>query len=202
MVPSDFSFFFSFLFLFIDKRTGGVYNFIWGLITKGKYAHLVNQEGRFSLNWKIAVEQYFKHLSWSSQHKHEAKVFNKRDAGNMLQCALLTHYAGEGAYEYVEARRHNERNEVIECEFQMPPRIFKALVEKSNGRKEAGISRDDPSLKVMFLENGRCLHHITFCCCHIYYNQCCDIHTRTIGFDTHSHKPQVTRHYTQDSRSM
>ena len=128
------------------KGRGGVYDFAWGLITEGKHAHFVNQEGRFIINWVIAVEQYFeRHLS-----QQKTKEFNRRDASNKLRGALLTYYAKDGAMEYMEARRLNERNEIIERQFQMPARILKALQEKSEGNKEKESSSDDSNFEVIF----------------------------------------------------
>ena len=143
------------------KGRGGVYDFAWGLITEGKHAHFVNQEGRFIINWVIAVEQYFeRHLS-----QQKTKEFNRRDAGNKLRGALLNYHAKDGAMEYMDVRRLNERNEIVERQFQMPRRILTTLQEKSEGNKEKESSSDDSNFEVIFHENRKCLHHDTFCCC-------------------------------------
>ena len=118
-----------------------MYDFIWQLIIGGRYAHLLDDEGRYSLVWQVAVEQYYeRQKSQGSQ-----KPFNRKDASNKLRGALLNFYAKDGAKEYKEARRLNDRNEVIERQFQMPPRIFNKLTS-TNGREE--ISSDDSNFEV------------------------------------------------------
>ena len=100
------------------------------------------------INWVIAVEQYFeRHLS-----QQKTKEFNRRDAGNKLRGALLNYHAKDGAMEYMDVRRLNERNEIIERQFQMPRRILTALQEKSEGNKEKESSSDDSNFEVIFHE--------------------------------------------------
>ena len=114
----------------------------------------MNQEGRFSLNWKIAVQQYSEICaSWNNPGK--TNVVKRKYVVKKLRRALR---CKEGAKEYMEARKFNERNEVTERQFQIPPSIFEALVEKSERKKEERISTDDSNFEVMFPENKNCLH--------------------------------------------
>ena len=126
-----------------------MYDFIWQLILDGKYARLLNDvEGCYSLNWKAAVEQYY-------EHQKSQKPFNRKDASNKLRGALLNFYAKDGAKEYKEARRLNDRNEVIMRQFRMPPRIFNEL--RSTCRKgEEEITSDDSNFEVQTVLHMLC----------------------------------------------
>lgn len=97
-----------------------VYDFICELIRDGNHAALVDDKGRYRLNWGVAVQQYHE---LQGRQNGSQKPFNRKDASNKLRGALLNHYAKDGAKEYMEARTLNDRNEVIEREFQMPEKI-------------------------------------------------------------------------------
>ena len=132
----------NFFFFGLHKGRGGVYGFVWELIDDGEYAHLLDNTGHYSLDWQAAVEQYYEH---QKSQRSQQKPFNRKDASNKLRGALLNFYAKDGAKEYKEARRLNDRNEVIERQFQMPKRIFKEL---RSGNMEEEISSDNSSFEV------------------------------------------------------
>ena len=113
-------------------------------------AHFVNDEGRYFVNWPIAVEEYYK-LNANQNSKHGTKAFNKGQASNKLRSALLNHYRKDGACEYVEAQKKNSEGEVIKREFQMPQKIFKKFVGKSAQKKKEDTSREDSIFQVKFI---------------------------------------------------
>ena len=144
----------------VGNQSGGVYDYIWSLINKGKDAHLVNQEGRYALNWPVAVDRYFEFQKLKSRKK--SKKFDRKSAGNGLRAALLNFYGKEGAHEFKEARKFNDKNEVIEREFQMPPAVFSALRQKSGGvTKEDVVSSDESNFEVMLLKS-KCVYFLLY----------------------------------------
>ena len=122
----------------------GVYNFIQDLICEGKHARFVNSEGRFAVNWPRALECYEEYKSSKNPAKTKSRNINKRKASNGLRAALLNFYKKEGAKEFNECKKFNEKNEVIERQFQMPPRVFKTLFEDSQFTEDS--EQDSSSL--------------------------------------------------------
>ena len=57
----------------------------------------------------------------------KCKKYNRRTASNGLRSALLNFYKKEGAKEYKESKQVNAKDEVVERQFQMPPRVFASL---------------------------------------------------------------------------
>ncbi|XP_078354245.1 uncharacterized protein LOC144638836 isoform X1 [Oculina patagonica] len=100
---------------------GGVYCFIHDLIIKGKDARFVDGNGRFAINWASAPMHY--HTDFKSRTDN----ISDKKASNNLRSALLNSYEKEGAKEYKESHKKNEKGEIIERQFQMPPRILKSL---------------------------------------------------------------------------
>ena len=127
-----------------------MYGFVWERIIDGEYARLLDDTGRYSLIWQPVVEQYYEH---QKSQRSQQKPFNKKEASNKLRGALLNFYAKDGAKEYKEARRLNDRNEVIERHFQMPPKIFKEL---RSGNMEEEISSDNSSFEVQTVLHMSC----------------------------------------------
>ena len=137
-------------FLFdVGKWSGKVYDFIWDLINEGEHAHFLNQSGRFAINWKEAVDRYFE-LSRPDSYGMKS-TFNRVNAGNKLRSALLNYHGKYGAKEYLEARRLNDKNEVIERHFQMPQRILDALKSRENVMKKDNGS-GNVHFEVMFIK--------------------------------------------------
>ena len=132
----------NFFFFGLHKGRGGVYGFVWERIIDGEYACLLDDTGRYSLVWQPVVEQYYEH---QKSQRSQQKPFNRKDASNKLRGALLTYYAKDGAKEYMQARRLNDRSEVIERQFQMPPRIF---IELRSRKGEEEVSSDDSNCEV------------------------------------------------------
>ncbi len=62
-----------------------------------------------------------------ADYKSKDKNISKRKASNNLRSALLNFYEKEGAKEYKEGQKKNKKGEIIERQFQMPPRIFEEL---------------------------------------------------------------------------
>ena len=146
----------------VGNQSGGVYDYIWSLINEGKHAHLVNQEGRYALNWPVAVDGYFEFQKLKSRKK--SKKFDRKSAGNGLRAALLNFYGKEGAHEFKEARKFNDKNEVTEREFQMPPAVFSALRQKSGGvTKEDVVSSDESNFEVMYVTEIKMCLFSTVC---------------------------------------
>lgn len=95
----------------------------------GKDAWFVNDEGRFAINWVTSPMRY-------ADYKSKDKNISKRTASNKLRSALLNFYKREGAKEYKEGQKKNEQGEIIERQFQMPPRIFGALFGSDDGSEQ------------------------------------------------------------------
>ena len=101
-----------------------MYYFIRDLIQEG-YAWFVNKEGRFAIKWSSAVERYVDYRA--NKNPNYDKNIERRKASNSLRSALLNFYKKEGAKEYEDCRKFSGKNEVIERQFQMPPRVFESL---------------------------------------------------------------------------
>ena len=114
-----------------------MYGFIGDLIREGKDAKFVNKKGRYVLNWSRTLERYAIYKS-KKNPQFKSKNINRRKASNGLRAALLNIYKKDGAKEYKESKKINDKDEVIERQFQMPPQVFQSLfgskVELSDDR--------------------------------------------------------------------
>ncbi|XP_015755619.1 PREDICTED: uncharacterized protein LOC107335147 isoform X2 [Acropora digitifera] len=104
----------------------GVYYFIRDLIMEGKDAEFVDNTGRYRLNWPRALDRY---ADYKAKRNHQSKVTNqkRRKASNGLRSALLNFYKKEGAWEFMESKKVNAKSQVVERQFQMPPRVLETL---------------------------------------------------------------------------
>ena len=93
---------------------------------EGKDAKLINGKGRFVINWSRALDRYADYKS-KKNPQFKCKKYNRRTASNGLRSALLNFYKKEGAKEYKESKQVNAKDEVVERQFQMPPRVFASL---------------------------------------------------------------------------
>lgn len=109
-----------------DSSGHGVYHFIGGLIREGQDAKFVDKKGRYVLNWSRTLERYAIYKSKKTPH-FKSKNINRRKASNGLRAALLNIYKKDGAKEYKESKKVNDKDEVIERQFQMPPKVFQSL---------------------------------------------------------------------------
>ena len=169
-------------FCYVGKGRVKVYDFIGKLIDDGEHAQFVNSEGRYSLNWPVAVEKYqelqpqvrrnseqeAKTLDHGEQEANtldhgekEAKTLDhgekeakaiKRDASNKLRSALLNYYSEDGAVEYLEAQKKNSEGQIIHREFQMPKKVFKKF------KKKGDTSSDDSIFQVQFIREVNVCH--------------------------------------------
>ena len=103
-----------------------MYGFIGDLIREGKDAKFVNKKGRYVLNWSRTLERYAIYKS-KKNPQFKSKNINRRKASNGLRAALLNIYKKDGAKEYKESKKVNDKDEVIERQFQMPPQVFQSL---------------------------------------------------------------------------
>ena len=92
----------------------------------GKDAKFVDNRGRYRLNWPRALDRYADYKAKKNPH-FKGTNQNRRKASNSLRSALLNFYKKEGAWEYKESKKVNEKDQVAERQFQMPPRVFEAL---------------------------------------------------------------------------
>ncbi|XP_015770049.1 PREDICTED: uncharacterized protein LOC107348498 isoform X4 [Acropora digitifera] len=107
----------------------GVYGFIRDLIMEGKDAKFVRKRGKrghYVLNWPRAVDRYA-HYQAKKTPRFKRTNQTWRTASNNLRSALLNSYKKEGAQEFMECKKVNEKDQVVERQFQMPPRVFEAL---------------------------------------------------------------------------
>ena len=106
---------------------------------EGRYARFVDKKGRYVINWPRALECHQDYKS-KRNRQYKSKNINRRKASNGLRAALLNFYKKEGAREYTDCKKVNGKNEVIERQFQMPPRVFESLfgsdVQLSNDSSE------------------------------------------------------------------
>ena len=107
---------------------------------EGKDAKFVSKRGKrghYILNWPRAVDRY---AHYQAKKKPRFKRTNQtwRTASNNLRSALLNSYKKEGAQEFMECKKVNEKGQVVERQFQMPPRVFEALFSdaKLSGNNE------------------------------------------------------------------
>ena len=104
----------------------GVYGFIRDLILEGKDAKFVDKRGRYVLNWPRALDCHADYKAKKNPHFKRTNQ-TRRKASNSLRSALLNFYKKEGACEYKESKKVNAKDEVVERQFQMPPRVFESL---------------------------------------------------------------------------
>ena len=93
---------------------------------EGKDAWFVNKKGRYVINWSRALTCYADYKSRKNP-KFRSQKIDRRKESNGLRAALLNFYKDDGAKEYKDCRKVNDKCEVIERQFQMPPRVFKSL---------------------------------------------------------------------------
>ena len=103
-----------------------MYGFIRDLIVEGKDARFVNKKGRYVINWSRALDCYTEYKA-KKNPQFKSKKLCRRKVSNSLRAALLNFYKKEGAKEYKESKKVNEKDEVIERQFQMPPRVLDSL---------------------------------------------------------------------------
>jgi len=92
----------------------------------GNDAELVGKTGRYRLNWPRALDRYADYKAKKNPHFKRTNQ-TRRKANNSLRSALLNYYKKEGAREYKESKKVNAKDQVVERQFQMPPRLFEAL---------------------------------------------------------------------------
>ena len=93
---------------------------------EGRDARFVDRKGRYVINWSRALTCYHDYKS-KRNPQYKSKNINRRKASNGLRAALLNFYKTEGAKEYKDRKKVNEKGEVVERQFQMPPRVFESL---------------------------------------------------------------------------
>lgn len=134
-------------------RGCGIYGFIRDLIMEaGNDAELVGKTGRYRLNWPRALDRYADYKAKKNPHFKRTNQ-TRRKANNSLRSALLNYYKKEGAREYKESKKVNAKDQVVERQFQMPPRLFEALfsdVKLSDSNEE----QDEQERKRHLSEGG------------------------------------------------
>jgi len=93
---------------------------------EGKDARFVNKKGRYVINWSRALKCYHNYKS-KRNPQYKSKDISRRKASNGLRAALLNFYKKEGAKEYPDGKKVNDKNEVVERQFQMPCKMFESL---------------------------------------------------------------------------
>ena len=108
----------------------GVYGFMRDLILEGKVAKWVNNSGGYVLDWPRAVDRY---ADYEAKKNPLFKRTNQRrgKASKRLRKALLNVHKKDGATEYMESKKVNEKGQVVERQFQMPPKVFQSLFRLS-----------------------------------------------------------------------
>ncbi len=107
---------------------------------EGKDAWFVSDKGRYATNWLRAPLRY---ANYKSRHKNKTKY---EKLSNNLRSALLNSYEKEGAKEYFESQKRNDKKEIIERQFQMPPRILKSLFGSDVLLMDDGSEQDTGSI--------------------------------------------------------
>ena len=152
-----------------DDSINGVYGLIRDLLVEGKDARFVNRRGRYVLNWSRALDCYADYKARKNPH-FKSKNLTRRKASNGLRSALLNFYKNEGAKEYKESKKVNDKDEVVERQFQMPPRVFESLFGNTvPSPGESGISEqeDEQEINSITSEVGQCEEQNYDCC--LYY---------------------------------
>ncbi|XP_068726166.1 uncharacterized protein [Montipora capricornis] len=106
--------------------SNGVYGFIRDLLVDGKDAWFVNGTGRYGLNWCRALDCYADYKA-RKKPQFKSKNLTRQKLSNHLRSALLNFYKKDGAKEYMESKKVNNKNEVVERQFQMPSKLFKSF---------------------------------------------------------------------------
>ena len=107
-----------------------MYGIIRDLIVEGKDARFVNKKGRFVVNWSRALDCFTDYKA-KKNPQFKSKAVSRRKISNGFRSALLNYYKKEGAKEYKDAKKVNENDEVVERQFQMPPRLFKSMFREA-----------------------------------------------------------------------
>lgn len=128
----------------------GVYGFMRDLILEGKVAKWVNNSGRYIVrDWSRALDCY-------ADYKAKKNPLFKRTnqsrgkASNRLRAALLNAYKEDGAKEYMESKKVNEKNQVVERQFQMPSSVFESLFRNTE-LSDSGEEQDEQERKRLHL---------------------------------------------------
>ena len=109
----------------------GIYGIIRDLIEEGKDAKFVDRSGRYKVNWDTALECYVDYKQ-RKDPQFNSRDHSRRKLSNKLRSALLSSsYMKDGAKEYLESRKRNNDDEVVERQFQMPHEVFKSLFGKA-----------------------------------------------------------------------
>ena len=111
---------------------------------EGRDARFVNKEGRYVINWSRALECYHDYKS-KRNPQYNSNDISRRKASNGLRGALLNSYK-KGAKEYADCRKFNEKNEVVERQFQMPPRVFESLFGSNVQLSDDGSEHETSSI--------------------------------------------------------
>ena len=112
---------------------------------EGRDARFVNKEGRYVINWSRALKCYHDYKS-KRNPQYKSKNISRRKASNGLRAALLNFYKKEGEKEYNDGKRVNENNEVVERQFQMPPRVFESLFGSNVQLSDDGSEHETSSI--------------------------------------------------------
>ena len=96
------------------------------MIRKGKDAQFLKKKGHYVINWSSALKRYAIYKS-NKNPLFKSKKINRKKASNSLRAAMLIIYKKDGAKEYKEKRKLNNKGEVIERQFQMPSKVFQSL---------------------------------------------------------------------------
>ena len=119
-----------------------MYGIIRELIVEGKHARFVNKKGRYVVNWSKALDRFTDYKA-KKNLQFKSKVVSRRKISNGFRSALLNYYKKEGAREYKYAKKVNENDEVVERQFQMPPRLFKSMFRDVESTLTEGSEEDD-----------------------------------------------------------
>ena len=119
-----------------------MYGIIRDLIVEGKYATFVNKKGRYIVNWSKALDRFFDYKA-KKNRQFKSKAVSRKKISNSFRAALLNYYKKEGATEYMDARKVNEKDEVVERQFQMPPRLFASMFRDVGSTVTEDSEEDD-----------------------------------------------------------
>ena len=112
---------------------------------EGKDARFVNKKGRYVVNWTRALKCYNDYKS-KKNPQFKSKNIDRRKASNGLRSALLNFYKKEGAKEYKDSKKVNDKDEVIERQFQMPPRVLESLFGSEVQLSDDGSENETSSI--------------------------------------------------------
>ena len=112
---------------FVGSADGyGVYGFIQDQIVEGKDAKFVDRSRCYVPNWSIPVDCYADYKAKKNPRFRKTNQTRKK-AKKSLRSAHLNFYKKEGAREYKKSKIVNEKGQVVERQFQMPPRVLESL---------------------------------------------------------------------------